>query len=261
MRPTDVGIDAARVLCTLGAGRVRAVFARALYLVVPGGLVVLATTEAPRGPLHLRVASLPDVRPGCPVWVDEDVLRIGDHGYRLDAPIWSPHLPPAASLTCAHARARRWLPDLGPALDVGMVGRAELQAEAVTALRRGDLGTLAAAVVGRGPGLTPAGDDLMAGVLLVARARWSETGMAAWTHLQHEYLARTNDIARAFLTCAAQGRCIEPAHDLLLGLASADHRAVSAAADRLRHFGSSSGAALMYGVRAALLDLPPMAGT
>ena len=249
------------MLRTLGAGRVRAVFARALYLVVPGGLVVLATTEAPRGPLHLRVASLPDVRPGCPVWVDEDVLRIGDHGYRLDAPIWSPHLPPAASLTCAHARARRWLPDLGPALDVGMVGRAELQADAVTALRRGDLGTLAAAVVGRGPGLTPAGDDLMAGVLLVARARWSGSGMAAWTRLQPEYLARTNDIARAFLTCAAEGRCIEPAHDLLLGLANADHRAVSAAADRLRHFGSSSGAALMYGVRAALLELPPMPGS
>jgi hypothetical protein len=101
----------------------------------------------------------------------------------------------------------------------------------------------------------------MAGVLLVARARWSGSGMAAWTRLQPEHLARTNDIARAFLTCAGQGRCIEPAHDLLLGLASADYCALNAAAGRLRKFGSSSGAALMYGVRAALLELPPMAGT
>ncbi|MFC7594855.1 DUF2877 domain-containing protein [Terrabacter sp. GCM10028922] len=260
MRPVDVGIDATQVLCTLGSGRVRAVFDRAIYLVVPGGLVVLVPTDAPRGPLHVRVETLPDIGPECLVWVDRHRLRIGDHCILLDAPIWSPQLPPAASLARARGGARCWLPDLGPALDVGTVGRAELGAAAVTALRRGDVGTFAAEVGGRGPGLTPAGDDMMAGVLLVARAMWGASGMAAWTHVQRKHLARTNDIASAFLTCAAQGRCIEPAHDLLHGLARGDHGAVSAAAERLCHFGSSSGAALAYGLRAALLELPPAPG-
>jgi hypothetical protein len=256
VRPVDIGIDAARILGILGPGRVRAVFPRALYLQVPGGLVVLVTTQAPRGPLHLRVDSLPAVAPRCPVRVDLDLLRIGDHRYPLDVPTWSPRLPPAPLLTRAHGQARHWLPELGPALDLGSTGRAGLPADAVTALRRGDLGSFAAAVGGRGPGLTPAGDDMLAGVLLVAHAIWSASRTRPWTCLQGELLTGTNDIARAFLACAAQGRCIEPAHDLLTGLAGADYCAVSSAVQELRQFGSSSGAALTYGVRAALLELP-----
>lgn len=49
MRPVDVGVDAARMLRVPGPGVVRAVFPKALYLRVPGGLLALATTEVPRG--------------------------------------------------------------------------------------------------------------------------------------------------------------------------------------------------------------------
>jgi hypothetical protein len=113
---------------------------------------------------------------------------------------------------------------------------------------------LAAALGGRGPGLTPTGDDVLAGVLLVARA----LGSGSPRMLQRcARLAPTNDVARAFLLCAAHGRCIEPAHDLLAGLAAADQPAVRSALDELRGFGSSSGAALAYGVQVALLALPP----
>jgi hypothetical protein len=258
MRPVDVGIDAARILCARGPGRVRAVFGRALYLQVPGGLVVLVTTQEPRGPLHVRVASLPAVVAGCPVRVDLDSFWIGDHGFRLDAPIWSPRLPPAASLVRVRGQARRWLPEAGPALDVGSTRHAPLHADAVTALRRGDLRSFAATVGGRGPGLTPVGDDMLAGVLLVACAMWSGWGTTSWARGQGRHLARTNDIARAFLVCAARGRCIEPVHSLLTGLASGDQLAVSSALEDLRRFGSSSGAALVLGVRAALLELPAM---
>jgi hypothetical protein len=256
VRQADIGIDAARVLRVLGSGCVRAVFARALYLQVPGGLVVLVTRDAPRGPLHLRVAGLPAVGPGSVVRVGPGSLRIGDHCYGLDVPTWSPRLPPAASLAQARGTARAWLPDLGPALDIGSAAPGRLPGAADAALRRGDLPAFAAAVGGRGPGLTPAGDDVLAGVLLVARAARSRWPTSPRARRRCVRVARTNDIASAFLACAAAGRCIEPAHDLLAGLASADSRAVASAVQELGRFGSSSGAALTLGVRAALLALP-----
>jgi hypothetical protein len=242
MRPVDIGRDAAHLLRVTGNGRVLAVFARALYLQVPGGLVAVTTADAPRGPLHIRVNALPAVRPGQPVLVDAAALRIGPEAYALDAPRWSPRLPTAAALLLAREAARRWLPDRGPALDLGSAEPADLPAVTLGALRRTVLADVAAALGGRGPGLTPTGDDVLAGVLLVAFALHSDAPRAL---LRCARWAPTNDVARAFLTCAARGRCIEPAHDLLAGLAAADRPAVTSALARLRRFGSSSGAALM----------------
>jgi hypothetical protein len=261
VRPVDIGLDAARILRIPGRGRVRAVFARALYLQVPGGLVALVTTEVPRGPLHLRVARLPVVVPGCPVRVDAATLQIGAHRCRLHLATWSPRLPSATELTRAHGPARRWLPDLCPALDVGSLRRTRLTDDAVAALHRGSLRMFAAAVGGRGAGLTPAGDDVLAGALLVAHATYDRSPARQRTLRRCADHAQTNDIARAFLACAAQGRCIEPAHDLINGLARADFSAVRSAAEALQRFGSSSGAALMYGIRAALLELPEAPGS
>jgi hypothetical protein len=248
----DIGVDAARVLQLPGLGQVRAVFSRALYLDVPGGLVVLAPTTVPRGPLHLRVTALPTVTPRCPVAVAAGSLRIGDHACSFELPVWSRPLPPPSSLARTRHKAREWLSDLGPVLDVGPAAGAGLPDGALTALRRGDLPSFATLVGGRGAGLTPVGDDILAGVLLVASA----IGIGSRTLRQCARWASTNDIARAFLACASRGRCIEPAHDLLDGLVNADRRAVRTAIEELDRFGSSSGAALTYGIRAALLELP-----
>jgi hypothetical protein len=262
MRPVDIGVDAARILTRPGSGRVRAVFSRALYLDVPGGLIALCSTQVPRGPLHLRMTALPAVLTGCPVLVATGSLRIGDHACPLTAPVWAPRLPPVSTLRRVHQEARDWLPGLGPTLDLGpTLGLAPaedagLPGDALAALRRGDLLTFAGLVGGRGAGLTPAGDDLLAGVLLVACALRDASPTDMWMLRRCAHGAPTNDIARAFLACAARGRCIEPAHALLNGLADADRRAVQSAADELRRFGSSSGAALTYGIRTALLELP-----
>jgi len=256
MRPVDIGVDAARILTRPGSGRVRAVFSRALYLDVPGGLIALCSTQVPRGPLHLRMTALPAVLTGCPVLVATGSLRIGDHAYPSTAPVWAPRLPPASTLGRAHEAARDWLPCLSPTLDLGAAGDAGLAGDALAALRRGDLLTFAGLVAGRGSGLTPAGDDLLAGVLLVACALRDGSPTDSATLRRCAHGAPTNDIARAVLACAARGRCIEPAHALLKGLADADRRTVQSAADELGRFGSSSGAALTYGIRSALLELP-----
>lgn len=253
MRSVDVGVDAARILESPGSGEVRAVFSRALYLHLPGGLVVLTSTRVPRGPLHLRVAGVPEVPPRCPVSAAAGWLRIGDHVCSLELPVWSRRLPSASSLARTRHTAREWLPDLAPALDIGPARGARLADGAVAALRCGDLSSFAALVGGRGPGLTPVCDDILAGVLMAACA----IGTGAQTLRQCVLQVATNDIASAFLACASRGRCIEPVHDLLDGLANADRRAVRSAVLELGRFGGSSGAALTYGIRAGLLELPP----
>ena len=165
----------------------------------------MATTEVPRGPLHLRVDALPAAQPGGPVLVDATALRVGRRDYRLDAPVWSPLLPPPSSLDRAADAAGHWLPDLAPRLDLGPAGRAELPAGARTALRRGDLPAFAASVWGSGPGLTPAGDDVLAGVLLVARAACGRSGTTPHTLRRCADEARTNEIARALLEGPMKG--------------------------------------------------------
>jgi hypothetical protein len=249
--PLDIGLDASAIMRVCGPGRVRAVFEPAIYLDLPGGLVVLTTPALPRGPLHVRVRRLPVVSPGDVASVGDGALRIADQLFALAAPVWAPRLPTPAALAAARGVARAWLPSAAPVLDVTGLVPEVLPSGVVAALRQADLAGLGALLGGRGPGLTPAGDDMLAGVLLVARAIRGE--LPAGGDLLRG--VATNDIARAFLRCAVEGRCIEPAHDLLDALARADEGATDRALAALSRFGSSSGAALTYGIRAALLEL------
>lgn len=65
-------------------------------------------------------------------------------------------------------------------------------------------------LLGAGPGLTPAGDDLLAGVLLalhcIGRA---DLAHSIWTVLEPQLERRTNAISGAHLRMAARGQCSE----------------------------------------------------
>ncbi len=94
---------------------------------------------------------------------------------------------------------------------------------------------------GLGPGLTPSGDDALAGILLAARLGRPE----AEDHLVA--LAKsvaTHEISRAFLIWAARGQSIEPVHRLLAGDATA--------ARDLLAFGHTSGADVALGLHFGL---------
>ena len=104
-----------------------------------------------------------------------------------------------------------------------------------------DLAVVCRILGGLGPGLTPSGDDALAGVLLAARLSRPE----AEDHLVA--LAKTvatHEISRAFLIWAARGQSIEPVHRLLAGDA--------AAARDLAAFGHTSGADLALGLHFGL---------
>jgi Protein of unknown function (DUF2877) len=128
-------------------------------------------------------------------------------------------------------RATAWrpppLPDLTRTRDLDLVGAARV------------LG-------GRGPGLTPAGDDVLAGILVVS-ALGPDPVDPAKRAAAAEAQA-TTAVARTFLRWAARGQSIGPVHDLLTALSGSDPAGVRRSLHRLLAIGATSGAALAYGI-------------
>ena len=231
----ELGLGAQEAFAAGATGTVAAVFSKAAYLRLPAGLVALTTWDAPPGPIHAR----------------------GDFPLR--------RLAAGDTLTVDLSRTTVWegtalTPDMlaagaGPLLDVLAGAPASALADpayeprltrAVRCVDRGDLDGAVDALAGLGPGLTPAGDDALAGILLVLGAHDRAAAVAAADR------ARTNDIARAFLAWAARGQSIEPVHRLLV---AGDAGSASAALADLLRFGHSSGADLAFGLRLGLRAL------
>jgi hypothetical protein len=107
------------------------------------------------------------------------------------------------------------------------------------------------ALVGLGPGLTPAGDDLLAGTLVTLRAL--DLRAAAASVIDRMDTTRTTPISAALLVEAAQGRAARPLLGLLRSLTGSGE--VDAALDGLLAVGATSGRWLAEGVRRALRQL------
>lgn len=124
--------------------------------------------------------------------------------------------------------------------------------EAVVALQAGWAGDAArwreagARLVGLGEGLTPSGDDLLAGVML-------------WTWLAHPApqdvcqilleaaIGRTTMLSVAFLRAAARGECNAAWHRFLDALADGERDQLSCAVQEVLSFGHTSGVDTLTG--------------
>jgi uncharacterized protein DUF2877 len=230
----ELGLGAQEVFAAGGTGRVVAVFSKAAYLRLPTGLVALTSREAPPGPIHAR-GHFPLHRFAVGDTVTVDLSR---------ATIWRGR-PLTPAMLAAGA---------GTVLDVLAGAPASALADpvfeprrtrAVQCLERGDLDGAVDMLAGLGPGLTPAGDDALAGILLVLGAHDRAAAIAAADQ------AETNDIARAFLAWAARGQSIEPVHRLL---GTPDRGQASAALADLLRFGHSSGSDLAFGLQLGLRE-------
>ena len=246
MRAVLVGTGAREALAVGGAGRVLARFRRACYLELPGGLVAVVPRPVHPGPVHLVVDELPDARGGAPVRVESAALLVGDSAVDLSvARPWLGRLPdPAATATSGPLLVRAAARFAGGSALLagryrGQVGRF------LGALRAGDLAAGATELGGLGPGLTPAGDDALAAVLL--HLRW--TNPAGEANLRSVASSvRTGVVAAAFLAWAARGQALAPAHDLIGAAASGDEDRALAAARELSMVGESSGADFCLGL-------------
>lgn len=231
----ELGLGAQEVLAAGATGTVAATFSKAAYLRLPTGLVALTTRDAPPGPIHARGDfPLHRLAAGESFTVDLSCVTVWQ-GTAL-----TPAVLAAGAGVALDALAGAPAPALAdPAFE-------PRRTRAVQCVDRGDLDGAVDALAGLGPGLTPAGDDTLAGILLVFGAYDRAAAIAAADR------ARTNDIARAFLVWAARGQSIEPVHRLLT--AGEAGEAARAIADLLR-FGHSSGADLAFGLRLGLREV------
>jgi hypothetical protein len=101
-------------------------------------------------------------------------------------------------------------------------------------------------LLGRGPGLTPAGDDALLGYL-AARANRGIAATILW-HSRHE----TTAPSRALLRWAARGHLPEVAANMLSALLRADGPTIAPALVRLTALGGTTGRAILTGLLAGL---------
>jgi hypothetical protein len=198
--------------------------------------------------------------------------ELGHRAVRIDLRAWHAAATPVelripaaarADITAAQlAELDRGLPDR-PSRDTGFAPTNFAPAERAAELARhavedlsGELDVCVAATVGAGIGTTPAGDDIICGVLagldLLGHAGAHERLGAAVTPL----LAATTRTSRHLLAAAVAGRYIEGLIGLAAALASAP--AVRDALGALARWGASSGLDQATGFAAALREgCPP----
>lgn len=266
--------------------KVVAVLDRAAYLLrddevlpvlAPGALVL---PGALRVPVHGDLDDL-RLRVGAEVQVGHGRLHAADGGLEVrrtwaPRPVPSEVLPPASRVL-----ARAGLDPLLPraagrgtaggqaadpprkaaVFDSGLADGADLGRLWPAALLAASAATApvgAGRLLGLGPGLTPAGDDVLCGVLLGLRATGRDGDHAQLAGALPPLLGRTTALSATLLRQAALGYAVPP----VVALVDAWHRGPDRAhlvelGTGVASVGHTSGAALLLGLAAALA---PMAG-
>ena len=132
---------------------------------------------------------------------------------------------------------------LPEAVVVGLVPREAAPIPRVTA-------ATVARLLGRGPGLTPQGDDLLCGWIATHRAAGVPTPEV--DRAVRAGLHRTTLLSATLLDCALHGEALPELGRFLRAIGTADE---SDRADDLQAVGGTSGAGLLMGARLALDDL------
>ena len=264
----------AGALCGLhpGArGTVLASFSRACYLDLtgalvledpdahPAGLVALVGRDAHPGPVHLVLdGPVPTLTPGSPVIVGDGELLVGQRSVDLRAvQPWTGALPAPALVHAAAPLLSDVLEEAAAGSPLSAAAGSPLSAmgarasEGLERLRAGDPDRAAALLGGLGPGLTPAGDDVLAGAMVALRALCGPNVQPALARAAGA--VRTCRISLAFLVLAARGQTLAPVHDLLVAAVKGDAERAAAAARALAAVGASSGADFALGLRAILI--------
>jgi hypothetical protein len=266
-------------------GRVVGVFTHACTLASADGRVIgVVGTDAGDGPLNVvldakdveAIVVLDGVQAGTPATMHEAGLWIGPvHITLQEARVWEPlpewgelraragqivrHLPALQAVAVAAAPTGSLLTLLddkpeaargGQDLGAGDTFAARVY-RAGQALRAGwagdaDLREAAAGLAGLGGGLTPAGDDFLAGVMLWA---WlAHPDAERWcSRLAKAAAPRTTTLAAALLRAAARGECSHAWQALLNALAAGGPERLATAVRDVLAYGSTSGGDMLAG--------------
>ncbi|WP_155359021.1 DUF2877 domain-containing protein [Acrocarpospora macrocephala] len=245
--------------------RVLAAFPAAVYLElrteVEPHVIALVTGEATRLPNAVVLTDpLDGFAAGDEAWVGDGFIEVGGLAIRIRR-WWDP--APALPRTNL-ARLAESLAQLGEICDAsarrpGLTGGAcELLADGCHSGSLVNAVTSAEQLMGLGPGLTPSGDDMLAGLLVALRQLGAAAGvdravwLAGWlaAAVTFDARTRTTPISATLLDCAARGEASMEVLAVLRALAGG--QPIEPSLHRLLHLGHTSGADLAWGVRTGL---------
>lgn len=234
---------------------------RAINLMTPrGDLLALVAPELGAGPFNIVLNRWPvemaDLSPGLAVAYSASVLCVGPWCINLARAVpWQPR-PDWPALAQAwgdgDALLRRCLapePKWPLTRQLDRITAHALAAAIDAVVQAPSAATQAAALaglMGLGPGLTPAGDDWLAGWLL----RWRlDAAMSPRPRplLRRRDLAGATRFSRALLTGALAGWADEPWHALLNAVVAHDPVALRQPVHRILQHGATSGCAMLAG--------------
>lgn len=233
-------------------GRVVGSFRYGHYLEFGRTVFAIGEGRIHAGPLHLLYAGpVPMLQTNSPITMSSE--RLWSRQVEIDlrrAARWNPLPLGTEDLESSLKVLERICPPTPPPdLDVDWqaVERASLDE---------DLTSLRFLLEGRGPGLTPVGDDVLAGVLLL-RALAQPDDRRLHTVAQ---TAATSHLSRGFLHWAGRGHSIEPVHRLIRQASVGHEDAAEQSASIIAKIGASSGQALLAGIGLAAGSLQRMNG-
>ncbi|HOW96910.1 MAG TPA: DUF2877 domain-containing protein [Kiritimatiellia bacterium] len=242
-----------------GAYRLHSRFRRAANFTSPTRLVVLSDRSVGSGPISIVVDG--ELPKDDSLTVEPDALLLGGRRYSLGPRYDSalPGIPPEPAMVevlvnrvraAAHPKSLAFLLDasrirnFGDGFEQNMIRQIQAGASKLF----GEDPTPGVRLLrGCGFGLTPAGDDLLAGALIGWRLREGRVPPRPWTAWKPS-LPGGNVLSESFLALAAEGRVNEPMKNLLTALGGAEAETVRAAANRVLAHGETSGADILTGL-------------
>ncbi len=246
---TSIGGGVREALAEPG-GRVSGVFSFGFYVRAGSSVFAVGGPALPPGPIHLVVERTPPLPPeGAPVLVEAGRLQVAGGDLLLaSATPYRPAIPSAAQLARMAPVLAQSLSASRPPDDLASVWPAVR-----AAVFDADLHQALQLLQGRGGGLTPTGDDVLASLLLFAH--WVDPTSPIPAELAAR--AETTDLSRAFLRWSATGQSIAPVHDLLdsalhFGPDGSGATAHAQALAALAAIGGSSGKAMLIGLGLAV---------
>lgn len=229
-------------------GTVVGTFRHGCYVQVGGDVYAIAGPAVAPGPIHLVLREPPNrASEGLKVWRDGGLLCSDEWWIGLSgSPIYAPVMPDPVTVA------------QGSGMLSGMLERLEVPGDLSSrwpqvrrAVSAGDLLRVRELLEGRGGGLTPTGDDVLAGILLVRD--WCGAERLELVRIAES--AATTTLSRSFLKWAARGLSVAPVHDLMVCAAVDDRPGFDKAFSTVSAIGGSSGAALLWGIGLAASEL------
>ncbi len=280
------------------AGIVHSVFRRAVNIGFGETMLTLLSSELPRMPNGVRISSpamtelLNGLQPGTPVWIGKRRLFVPCVPFELilpETPPWEPrpvltlyHWRRSSVVQHVHALAHRLSRQprdggLAPLAGPLLLGRTAVMTPLLStalpllqlllrASRKQNTTAIeeaARGLAGLGPGLTPSGDDVLAGFasVMALLSPYAYRGDGPPEDIAEIISSaarpRTTTLSATLLAYAARGEVAEPLGNLLLALAR-PHEAFSEvlfAAERVLALGGTSGGDMLLGLLLGLRAL------